>query len=343
MSDSSKATGGMVSVVVPLYDGEGAIAACVSSLLRQEPGGDLEILVVDDGSTDDGAALVSRYPVRLLRQPNRGPAAARNAGARVARGEIVVFVDADTVVPTGWVSSMLRPFADPRVLAAVGAIESASDGMLPRLVQLEIEERYRRMARVEWVDFIASVAVAFRRQVFLDIGGFSEELRYNEDVEIAYRLNAARRRIAFVRQPRVAHRHPASLLVYAKTKFWRGVWRMRLYRHYPGKAIGDDWTPQSLKLQMVLGPLILALLAVGLFRPAALVAAIGLVALFLASAAGLYAEAWRRGDRDLIPVLAPFLWWRAMALCAAVGWYVVSALPRGRRGRSEGGRGVSRT
>src|SRR5258707_406376 len=89
----------MISVIVPCYNGGAFLEACIASVLA--PGVACEIIVVDDGSTDDSASIarayVHRWPDQLLviLQPNQGQAAARNTGLRLARGKYVVFLDVD--------------------------------------------------------------------------------------------------------------------------------------------------------------------------------------------------------------------------------------------------------
>jgi hypothetical protein len=89
-----------VSIVVPVYNRAGEIGDCLEALLAQNyPTYRLEIIIVDDGSTDGTAEVVSRYPVRLIKQPqNRGQSAARNAGVRAAQGEIVAYIDSDCIL-----------------------------------------------------------------------------------------------------------------------------------------------------------------------------------------------------------------------------------------------------
>jgi len=85
-----------VSVVIPAYNAAWCVAKAIESVLVQE-GADFEIIVVDDGSTDDTAAVLARYgdAIRVVRQRNQGLSAARNAGIRAAQGEFVAFLDAD--------------------------------------------------------------------------------------------------------------------------------------------------------------------------------------------------------------------------------------------------------
>lgn len=178
----------IASVIVPMYQDAATISGCLNSLLAQSVAEQLEIIVVDDGSKDEGPEIAAQLPVRLIRQPNGGPAAARNAGARAAQAPILLFLDADCRAPPGWAAAMTAPFAAPDVTAVMGTIEAATAEPLSLLVQVEVEERYRRLAGRQSIDFIAAVAFAVRREAFLRIGGFREDFRYNEDVELSYRI-----------------------------------------------------------------------------------------------------------------------------------------------------------
>ncbi len=314
----------IASVVVPLYNDAATIQACLGSLLAQTIASRLEIIVVNDGSRDDGAALARGLPVKVLDQPNRGPAAARNAGARAARGPVVLFLDADCVAPAGWAQSLLAPFSSPDIVAAVGAIDSATPEPLPRLTQLEIEERYAKLSRAREVDFFASVAFAVRRGHFVGLGGFREDFLYNEDVELAYRIHRGGGRMVFVPEVRVLHPHPQRWRDYARTKFWRGVWRMRVYRLYPEKARADSWTPQGLKVQIAAFCALPPLLAFSIAYPAAAWLGLALAAAGLHSGMAIIVGGWRAGGPALGALAVPFLVVRAWSLGTAVLWSFLS-------------------
>ena len=87
-------TSPLFSVVIPVFNRQNFIARAIESVLSQTFK-EFELIVVDDGSTDNTAKIAARYPIRLLRQPNRGVAAARNAGIKAARGQIIAFLDSD--------------------------------------------------------------------------------------------------------------------------------------------------------------------------------------------------------------------------------------------------------
>jgi len=104
----------MISVVIPAKDAEGTLEECLQATLFQEGfDQDYEVIVVDDGSTDETAAIAEGLGVKVIRQSNAGSAAAGNAGALAARGEIVAFTDSDCVPALDWLAQLCRPFSDP--------------------------------------------------------------------------------------------------------------------------------------------------------------------------------------------------------------------------------------
>jgi glycosyltransferase involved in cell wall biosynthesis len=166
----------MVSVVIPVYNGEDYLAEAIGSVLAQEHH-PLEIIVVDDGSTDGTATVASQFneSVRYIYQPNSGPAAARNRGLKMARGEVIGFVDADDLWVKNKLNRQLGLLADnPSVQIVIGLahtveIVGSVDGK-PRLEQV--------------MDPAVNLTVGsalFRRPVFDRVGLFDETLPYCED------------------------------------------------------------------------------------------------------------------------------------------------------------------
>ncbi|HEX6511295.1 MAG TPA: glycosyltransferase, partial [Chloroflexota bacterium] len=176
MTSSAESAGSdAVSVIIPAHNAEATLADCLDAVMAQQaPGLTLEVLVVDDRSTDGTRSVACRPGVRLLDGSGRGPAAARNLGARSASGSILVFLDADTRPKPGWLNELLTPLVDPEVAAVKGAYDSDQRGLLARFAQLEFEYKYARLERAQRVDFVDTGTAAFRRDAFERIGGFDE-------------------------------------------------------------------------------------------------------------------------------------------------------------------------
>ncbi|MCX7851491.1 MAG: glycosyltransferase [Anaerolineae bacterium] len=314
------------SVIIPAYNAARDLPRCLAALEQQTiPRDEYEVIVVDDGSTDDTAVVAAAAGARVLRLPHGGPAAARNAGVAVARAPIVVFTDADCEPVSDFLERLLEGFAAPIVSGVRGVYRSQQRELVARFVQLEYEERYQRIAHVEaakgTVNAMDTSYCAYRRQVFLDAGGFDTRFRgaAGEDHEFSYRLAEAGHIFRMNRQAAVYHRHVATLCGYARRKFRIGYWKAFLTRQHPGYAVADAHTTQSLKLQIALvglmGP---ALLVWPFWAPAGWLAA-GLAGLFLLSAFPFLVFIARR-DPAVLVVALPLLLVRALAAGVGFAW-----------------------
>lgn len=244
------------SLVIPAYNAECTIAFCLESALNQSlPGEDYEIIVIDDGSTDTTARIVKNYPIRLIQQQNQGPAIARNKGANEARGDIIVFTDSDCELDFNFLEKIIFPIEkDPEIVGVQGSYKTRQEEFMAQFGQAEIELRYKKMAKNKYIDFIGTYAAAYKKDIFQKYGGFDTgfPLASGEDIEFSHRLHQMGYKMVFEQEAFVYHQHPIKLRHYIKTKFYRGYWRIRLYRKYPKKAIKDSYTPQSLKFQVLI-------------------------------------------------------------------------------------------
>ena len=305
-----------LSIIIPAFDAEPTLGECLPALVRQLPPGG-EIIVVDDGSTDRTRELVAHYPVRLVTQPRQGPAAARNLGAREAKGEWLLFTDADCVPAPDWITEITRPLADESVSGVKGAYRTTQRAWTARFVQAEYEAKYDLMRNHERIDFVDTYSAAYRRDMFLANQGFDEGFprASGEDIDFSYRLAQRGYRLVFAPHALVYHQHPARLSEYIGRKFHVGYWRVRMYEKHPGKMIADSHTPQSLKLQMALGLLLAVSLGVSALDRRALFSALASMLFFLLTTVPFVRATLRRDP--LIALLAPFfLFVRALALDA---------------------------
>ncbi|HEY1649030.1 MAG TPA: glycosyltransferase [Terracidiphilus sp.] len=276
-----------VSIIIPTFNGASRIGHCLDAILSQAFGRNLEILVVNDGSTDNTEDVIERYSgVRLISQANAGPAAARNRGALEARGTIILFTDDDCVPMSSWVDAMLEPFKDPDVVGAKGIYCTRQKSLTARFVQIEYEDRYHLMASHPSIDFIDTYSAAFRRERFLEMGGYdtSFPVACAEDIELSYRMSARGWKMKFVPAAIVYHTHPDTFWSYLKKKYKFAFWRVLALRKNPSKGLKDSHTPQIMKLQLLLVPALLFAVARDLMmRPALSASLLVLVAFFLST------------------------------------------------------------
>jgi len=246
----------MISIVIPAYNVESTIGACLDALIAQATP-DTEIIVVDDGSTDTTRAVAEAKGVCVITQANRGAAAARNTGVQHARGEIVLFIDADSVPDAHWLAKLSAPFADTKVVGASGQKKTRQKNLWARYIQAEYDYRYDRLAAHRTIDFIDSSTAAYRRDIFLANGGFDPTLLDAEDVEFSFRLAERGYSMILVRDAIVWHTHPASLSEFLRRKYRYALWRARVYARFPHKVVADTRTPPSQKFQVALAFLLI--------------------------------------------------------------------------------------
>ncbi len=247
----------LASVIIPAYNSASTIGECVDALKAQDfSKKEFEIIVVDDGSTDGTAGVAEKAGAKVFAQQNAGPARARNLGAKNAKGRILLFTDADCIARKNWLSQMLRPFEDREVVGMQGAYKTMQQSLVARFAQLEIEERYERMAQhADRLDWIGSYSAAYRREDFFAAGGFDESFpkASGEDPELSYKLAKMGKKLVFNPKAIVYHTHPDTIFKYFKTKFYRAYYRISLYSKHADKIVNDSYTPSSIKLQIIGG------------------------------------------------------------------------------------------
>ena len=321
------------SVVVPVYNGADTLAACLAGLDCQTvPRGRYEVIIVDDGSTDDSAAIAARSGARVIRRAHRGAGAARNAGIAAARGDLVLFTDADCVPAPDWIEQLVAKFADPATAGARGVYRTHQRGLIPRFVQLEYLDRYDRTLRQPSIDFVDTYAAAYRRDVLVAAGGFDEALMEAEDMDLSYRLASRGYRMVFAPRAIVYHRHPGTLLGYLRRKALYGYWRVPIYARYPSKMGGDSHTPVVLRWQMGLVAAMVGLAPIAILEAGLWWVWAGLAGAFCVSTLPFCIKALRR-DAPVTPVVLPFLWARALAIGAGLALGAVRLAQARVRGR----------
>jgi glycosyltransferase involved in cell wall biosynthesis len=250
-----------ISIIIPAYNAQKTINKCLDSLLHQSINKSrYEIIVIDDGSTDTTLQRIKEYEgVRVITQTNQGPAAARNLGAREAKGEKLLFTDADCKPDFHWVEEMIKPLANPDIVGVKGIYVTEQKEIIARFVQIEYEDKYDKMRRVEFIDFVDTYSAAFRRGIFINMGGFdiSFPVACIEDIDFSFKLANKGYKMVFNPKAVVCHRHPSTIKDYVKKKYKFAYWRLVSSMNNPTKVVNDSHTPQVMKLQVILSAFII--------------------------------------------------------------------------------------
>jgi glycosyltransferase involved in cell wall biosynthesis len=183
----------LVSIVIPCYNGAAYLDEALKSALAQSYP-KVEIIVVDDGSTDDSPEVAQRFPVRYIRQQNRGKSEARNLGVRESKGSYIVFLDADDRLKPEAIDSGVKAIAHhPECAFAVGDhVFISSDGsyLSGSKKVANVRSHYEELLKSNFIEMISTVL--FRRSVFDEVGGFNAALSVAEDYDLYLRIARTR-------------------------------------------------------------------------------------------------------------------------------------------------------
>ena len=211
-----------ISVVVCAYNAASTMDDCLASFATLEYP-DFEVIVVDDGSTDDTGAIADRYAakapyIHVIHQPNLGLSAARNVGMNASRGEIVAYTDSDCVVDPHWLHYMAWAFMDDR-FAAVGGPNLAppEDNRTAACVAVSPGAPTHVLLTDEIAEHVPGCNMAYRKEFLAGIGGFDATYRAaGDDVDVCWRLQNEGRTIGFSAAMTVWHHRRNTVSAYLK-------------------------------------------------------------------------------------------------------------------------------
>ncbi|MBI5039414.1 MAG: glycosyltransferase family 2 protein [Nitrospirae bacterium] len=221
---------GKVSILIPAYNEEKTIRETLLTLLASDYP-DIEVIVINDGSTDGTEEAIKDFigeGIIYIKRPNGGKAGALNRGIEAAKGEVILFTDADSLFLPNTVSQMLRWFGDPSIDAVCGN-DTPLDPETPVQKFLTITTHIgtgfvrRALSVIGCLPIITGNLGAIRTSVLREIGGFRET--WGEDLEITFRLHKNRRRIIFDPDPKVIAECPGDI-----ASLWKQ--RIRWMRSY---------------------------------------------------------------------------------------------------------------
>ena len=210
----------IVSIIIPAYNEEKSLPLCLKSIFDLDwPKQHLEVIVVDNGSTDNTRNIAESFNATLFRDDEKTVSGLRNLGVSQAQGEIIAFVDADCIVAADWLRTAEKYFDRPD-LAAWGAPPDIPEK--PTWVQKAWYILRKKESSVETVFWLESMNLFVKKQTFMNIEGFDESLVTCEDVDFSYRLSKYGKIISD-QALKVRHLGEADTIrTFIKKELWRG-------------------------------------------------------------------------------------------------------------------------
>jgi GT2 family glycosyltransferase len=217
----------LVSFVIPVRNDVLRLQRCLTSIVKNDyPRELIELIVVDNDSTDGSAAAARSYGAITIKSPGDSVAAHRNRGARAAIGSVIAFADSDHEIDRNWIDSAVDVLCDPNV-AATGSPYLTQPS--PNWVQRQYDGMRARPVRREEVSWLGSGNIAVKRAAFERVGGFDESLTACEDVDFCNRLRLAGYQV--VADPNLRSIHfgdPKTLKALFFGELWRGRDNLRV-------------------------------------------------------------------------------------------------------------------
>jgi GT2 family glycosyltransferase len=308
-------------VIVPVFNGEQYLPRCLDAITATSAPR-LEVIVVDDASTDDSGAIARATGARVLKLASRGgPGAARNHGAAAARGRILFFVDADVVIRPEAVMQVVADLDEhPEVAAVFGSYDDspAEQNFVSQYKNLYhhfTHQQGREDATTFW-----SGCGAVRRAVFVACGGFDERQFWMEDIELGYRLRRLGYRILLDKKLQGTHlkRWTLGSLLRADILYRAIPWSRLILDS--GTLVNDLNLKTTERASAALVMLSVALLPWLPWRPVLVTAEVAMLGLVLALNHRLYRFLARRRGVWFAARAVPLHWLYYLYSTGAFGW-----------------------
>lgn len=215
-----------ISIIIPTFNEEKYIGACLKSLEHQDYSGNYEVIVSDGSSTDNTTAIAGRHAGRVIVDRKDTIAYGRQAGARAARYSILAFTDADTYIPPDWLSRLASSLEDRRVVGVHGKLLPLDGNRFENDFCNYVLPPYSQLMVQINKPSVPGSNFAVRRKAFNEVGGFNTKLVTAEDVDICNRIKALGK---FVYNP--------DAVVYVSTRRVRKWGYLKMFSFYTLNSI----------------------------------------------------------------------------------------------------------
>ena len=218
-----------VSIIIPAYNAERTIEECLRAATNLRWSSDVEVIVINDGSSDRTADIASAFPrVEVINIPNGGAPRATNIGIQAAQNDIVVSLDADAILEKHWLQKIIPSFDDPTVGAVAGYALTGNKGLWGKIMGYDVELRLDKIKK--YSDHLYTMNTAYRRQALIKVGMFDEQLRISYDGDISRRLIAAGYRLVLRKDATCRHYWRDDLRGFLRQQYKYGYYRLEQTR-----------------------------------------------------------------------------------------------------------------
>lgn len=228
-----------VSIVIAVYNGEKTLPLCLDSLMNLDyPKEDLEIIVVDNASTDNTKELVAKYPVNYVYEPEaKQYSAALNRGIQNSQGEFIAFTHADCVIDRYWVSNLLSGFTDEQIAGCGGKVlPYGLDTLAQRYIASKtLNSQWRNIcSKQKILPHILNANAMYRRSVIEQIGFFDEYFSEDMEIDLCWRIFLTGYRFNYTKDAIVYHKYKESISSLWRQQFNMAVNAPRFIKKYGG-------------------------------------------------------------------------------------------------------------
>jgi glycosyltransferase involved in cell wall biosynthesis len=209
-----------VSIIIPARNEEVCLPDCLESIIQLDfPEEKYEVILVDNGSIDRTMEIARQYGARVFRNDTLNVSGLRNLGAQKARGKVLAFVDADCTVSPNWLSAAARYFNNDEVIAWGAPPGIPENSTWVQQTWYIVRRPFKKIMDVEWLE---SMNLFVRKDIFLSVNGFTENLTTCEDVDFCYRLKKFGRIVSDNRIEVTHHGEAKTIIEFFKKEVWRG-------------------------------------------------------------------------------------------------------------------------
>jgi len=224
----------LVSVIIPVYNGEKTVSQCLDSVLRQTYS-NYEVIVVDNNSTDKTKKIIGEFQKKYKNlfyffEPINSVGRARNLGIKNSKGEILCFTDCDCILPLNWIEDLTEQIISGEEKVVAGSEKNLAENYWTKQIQKNNYLFEQRVFENNYIENLDGKNFAIEKNLMLKVI-FDSDIKMLDDFDLYMRLKKLSK-VRFLPEVRVGHYHRSSMIKFIRTVFIRGFWAFNIYKKY---------------------------------------------------------------------------------------------------------------